>query len=395
MNSITPDSEATVPMAWWRQRIAALQALLDRHAWLLPAGSFAFGWIGFVLVQRGVELARGVALLAIIGWPWLLIEPVVRRKLQQHKPGRLPVVIVNFISQSLQQELLFFALPWLIGATQLDLGQWIFAALTIAAALISTIDPIYEHHIAKRPGVSLAFHAYCSWVAALVVLPIVAKIPLERALPISLIAIAVWIICAIPKLLASKHSRQEKTLWLFILLLAPPLLWFLRNHIPAAGLSVREAVITRTIENLTPGAPLSKIPENELNQGVVAFVAIRAPMGVAQSVIFEWCHDRQCERIASEIRGTMGYWRTYSRKHVFWKNPQGNWTVDVLTPQGQLLKRMRFEVTAATVAAPSVATPAVTTPAVTTPAVTTPSVTTPAITKPAVTAPAATGSAPP
>jgi hypothetical protein len=69
-------------------------------------------------------------------------------------------------------------------------------------------------------------------------------------------------------------------------------------------------------------------------------------MGVAQSVIFEWCHGHECERIPAEIRGTLGYWRTYSRKHVFWQNPQGSWTVDVLTPQGQLLKRMRFAVTA-------------------------------------------------
>jgi len=368
MSLATESERPLAPVPRWRQRIAALQALLEKHAWLLPAGSFAFGWIGFVLVQRGVELARWVALLAIVGWPWLLIEPFVRRKLQQHKPGRLPVVIVNFISQSLQQELLFFALPWLIGATQLDLGQLIFAALTIAAALISTIDPIYERHVAKRPAASLAFHAYCSWVAALVVLPIVAKIPLERALPISLIAIAAWIVCAIPKLLASHHSRPQKSMWLFILLLAPPLLWFARGHIPAAGLSVREAVITRSIENLIPGAPITTITESELNQGVVAFVAIRAPMGVAQSVVFEWCHGRVCERIASEIRGTMGYWRTYSRKHVFWQNPQGNWTVDVLTPQGQLLKRLRFEVVAASVTTP--VTTRVTAPASTTSSVT-------------------------
>lgn len=336
-------NEPASPVQRWH-RITALRGFLERYSWLLPAASFAVGWIGFVLVQRGADLARLVALLAIIGWPWLLLEPFVRRLLQRWGPSRLPIVVVNFISQSIQQELLFFSLPLLIGATQLDVGQLVFAGLTIVAALISTIDPIYERHIAKRPVVRLAFHAWCSWVAALVVLPIVAKIPLERALPLSLLVLAVWIVVAIPNLLAARQSRRQKIIWLSILLLAPPLIWLLRGHIPAAGLSVREAVITRTIDDLVPGTPTRSVAAAELAQGVIAFVAIRAPMGVAQSVIFEWCHQGDCERITSEIRGTAGYWRTYSRKQNFPQDAVGKWTVDVLTPQGQLLERMRFEV---------------------------------------------------
>ncbi|NKB16276.1 MAG: DUF2914 domain-containing protein [Sphingomonadales bacterium] len=35
-------------------------------------------------------------------------------------------------------------------------------------------------------------------------------------------------------------------------------------------------------------------------------------------------------------------WRTYSRKETFPANSDGRWIVDVRTPQGQLLKRMRF-----------------------------------------------------
>lgn|GEM_PF-5435550 len=43
----------------WRQRIARWRAGLQRRPWLLPAASFAAGWIGFALVQRGFELAPG------------------------------------------------------------------------------------------------------------------------------------------------------------------------------------------------------------------------------------------------------------------------------------------------------------------------------------------------
>jgi len=83
----------------------------------------------------------------------------------------------------------------------------------------------------------------------------------------------------------------------------------------------------------------------ELSQGVVAFIAIRAPMGVAQSVVFEWRHGDQMERIDASIQGGgKTGWRTYSRKKVFPQEAQGRWEVSVLTPQGQLLRRMRFDV---------------------------------------------------
>jgi hypothetical protein len=318
--------------------------LLHRHGWLLPAVSFAVGWVGFLLVQRGAELARWVAVLAIIGWPWLLLEPLVRRLLEQRWRERVPVVVANFISQSLQQELLFFSLPLLIGATQADLGQWLFTGLTIVAALVSTIDPLYEKFIAARAAARLAFHAWCSWVAALVVLPMVAKIPLERALPFSLIAIALWILLMLPLLLRARVRRRWKFAWLLALLAAPGLLWLARGHIPAAGLSVRKAVITQSITELKPGPAVEAIPVAELGNGVIAFAAIRAPMGVAQSVVFSWCHRGRCENIVSEIRGQGSYWRTYSRKQNFPENPVGEWRVDLRTPQGQLLSRAQFVV---------------------------------------------------
>lgn len=128
-------------------------------------------------------------------------------------------------------------------------------------------------------------------------------------------------------------------------MLAPLLFWGLRGHVPAAGLAVTEALLTQTIEDLTPGAAVETLSSADLSRGVVAFVAIRAPMGLAQSVIFEWRHAGESERIVAEIHGGReSGWRTYSRKQAFPADSRGNWTVDVLTPQRQLLTRLRFAV---------------------------------------------------
>ncbi|HVJ29960.1 MAG TPA: DUF5924 family protein, partial [Gammaproteobacteria bacterium] len=62
-----------------------LVALEHRWPWVLPTASFAAGWVGFGLVRRGENLARIVALLALCGWFWLLLEPWVRQRLERRR----------------------------------------------------------------------------------------------------------------------------------------------------------------------------------------------------------------------------------------------------------------------------------------------------------------------
>jgi hypothetical protein len=330
-----------MPMSWQR-RVRRIARLGTRFPWLLPLTSFLAGWIGFVMVQRGANAARVIALLALLGWPWLLIEPVVRRAIERRKP-RLGNFIVNFVSQSLQQELLFFSLPFLIGATQVDTGQIVFTGVAASAALLSTIDPWYERYVATRAARRLLFHAYCSWLAALVVLPMVLRLPLERALPISLAGSVLWLVLTLPLSLYSLRTKKLKFAWVIGVLAVPPLLWAVRGQVPAAGLAVTEARITRSIDELTPGAPVRMLGRADLEGGVIAFAAIRAPAGLSQSVVFQWRHNGASESIVAEIHGgNAGGFRIFSRKRVFPQDAGGAWTVDLLTPQGQLLKRLRF-----------------------------------------------------
>jgi len=329
----------------WRRALASAQKLLQRAPWLLPLASFSAGWIGFALVQRGADLARLIALIALIGWPWLLLEPLVRRGLERRYGKRFVVPACNFVTQSLQQELLFFSLPFLIGASQLSPGHLLFCALAIGAAVLATADPLYHRLVARRPARRIAFHAFCSWMAALVLLPMVLKLPLERAMPLALISVSVWLLMTAPAMLAALRTPAQRTRWGVGLVLVPLLLWGLRDQVPAAGLWVTDARITQSIDKLVPGSAVERIAAAELSEGVIAFVAIRAPLGLEQGVIFEWHHGDDVERIPAKIRGgSKGGWRTWSRKRVFPQEALGAWRVDVVTPQGQLLKRMRFEV---------------------------------------------------
>jgi hypothetical protein len=274
----------------------------------------------------------------------LLLEPWVRRRLERRR-RRAGNFVVNFVSQSLQQELLFFCLPFLIGATQRDAGQIAFTSAVGVAALMTTVDPLYERLVATRAARRMSFHAFCSWIAALVVLPMVLLVPLERALPISLLAVGAWLLLTLPLSLYSLPRWRTKLLWMAGMIGIPLLLWELRAQVPAAGLAVTDARVTQTIDGLAPGSPIRRLRQEDLAQGVIAFAAIRAPAGLSQQVIFEWRHNGERERIPIEIEGGRADgFRAYSRKHAFPADSIGLWTVDVLTPQAQLLQRLRFVV---------------------------------------------------
>ena len=336
----------STPRAGWARLIERVLGLLQRYPWLLPAISFAAGWISFALVQRGESLSRWIAALALMGWIALLAEDVLGNWIARLSRGRLSEKLLHFGTQSLQQEILFFALPFLIAATQRNPGQIIFTALVIAAALACTLDPLYTKRIAGGASRSVAFHAFCSFLAGLVVLPITLQLPLEKAVPLSLGLTALLTLLCMPRLFTGV-SRLRGWTRLGVLLACLALLWLERAYIPPAGLLVKQSIITTSVsDDLEPGAPIHVLTPAELAGGVDAFVAVHAPLGLAQSVVFEWRHRNELlDRIPATIKGGRAEgFRTYSRKQNFPLDSLGPWTVDLRTPTGQLISRMTFSV---------------------------------------------------
>lgn len=333
----------------WRLRrgLIRLQRLADRYPWLLPSASFALGWVGFFLFQRGEVLARGVAVIALLGWPWLMAENLLGRWLVTRSRGRLSIGAVHFVTQQIQQEILFFALPFLFGATLWHSPHALFMVLAVAVALLVSLDPIYLRRIAPHAGLSSALHAYCTLIAALVVLPVALHLPLDRALPLALGITALSLLLSLPRMLLSVQGWRLRLAGCAALVLSLGLLWLLRGWIPPAGLWVRDARITPQVLALEPGPAVSRFSVESLrDQGVAAFVAVRAPVGLSQQVVFDWHQNgRSVDRIPAQIAGgrEAGF-RTYSRKENFPSEPRGRWRVDLRTPDGQLIARMRFRV---------------------------------------------------
>lgn len=333
---------------------SSVERFLSRYFWVLPVTGFGLGWASFLLVQRGEGLARGIALLALLGWLWILAEPFIMNRLLAREHPKLSKNLSNFFSQSIQQEIYFFSLPFLFAATQReDFGQLIFTGVFVLAALISTVDPWYNRYISRNRMVSLAFHALCCFVSALVILPVVVKLPTGRTLVFALGFLVVWLLLVIPGLLFRLDTWKLRLLALVGLCAIPLTIWMFRASIPAAGLSANNATISSGVVDHEPIDSISRIDASQLSQGVYAFVAVKAPWGLEQEIGFKWQHGEYSETISAVINGGRedGY-RTYSMKSNFPEPAGGTWTVDVLTAQGQLLRRLEFVVSGQETVAP-------------------------------------------
>jgi hypothetical protein len=92
----------------------------------------------------------------------------------------------------------------------------------------------------------------------------------------------------------------------------------------------------------------SPVSAAEVKQrGLVAYTAIYAPAGLRQAVRHVWRHDGQVVEVVGlspVLGGRREGYRTYSRKTAFPADPQGRWSVDVVTASGQLIGRLRFRV---------------------------------------------------
>ena len=327
--------------------ISTADRVLARHFWIMPVTGFSLGWASFILVQRGEGLAQGIALLALGGWLWILAEPFIKNRPLAREHPQLSNHIANFFSQSIQQEIYFFSLPFLFAATHReDIGQLVFTGIFVLAALISTVDPWYNRYISQHRIVSLAFHALCCFVSALVILPVVVKLPTGKTLMFALSFLVIWLLLVLPRLLFRLDSWKRRVVAVLGLCAIPIFIWVFRASIPAAGLSANNATISTGVVDHEPVDSITRISAAQLSQGVYAHVAVRAPYGLEQEIAFKWQHGDYSETITAVINGgrEAGY-RTYSMKSNFPDPAGGDWTVDVLTSQGQLLRRLQFVVT--------------------------------------------------
>jgi hypothetical protein len=316
--------------------------------WGISLASFASGIATLFVFRRGLpHVALIVGYLLLL---WLIFAVLVELRHALESRGRRRIVTAaDYTVQSLYHALLLFVLPAYWASTTLGSVNAIFLLVLAVLVLLATFDPWYQAAVRPRPWLGLVFFVISVFAALNVALPLVGVRPDVGLL------FAAW---ASTLALAPVARRAAALSWFgaFVTValagvVSAAFAFAVRAAIPPAPLSLARATLARDVRDHEPVEPLApRVSARDLgaDAAIVAHTAVYAPAGLRQPIAHVWRHDGDPVAVvplAPVQGGRREGFRTYSRKAGFASGSTGPWSVDVVTTSGQLIGRLRFEVT--------------------------------------------------
>jgi hypothetical protein len=341
--------------------IARLNAIRDRwaalrteHPWLrwvekwgIPVGSLILGLLTLLVFRRGIEYFPLFVGYLLLLWLAGVVFVGVRQSLAA-RGRRLIVTVVDYAVQTLFHGLLLFLLPIYYASTTLaSVNAWLLFVLAVAA-ILTAIDPWYRALIVRFRGIEVLLFGLGLFASLNVAFPLVGVQSTWAPILSGVLSMLA---------LAPVFRRGPGPSWFGALLRAVMwgvvvalLLWPLRAWIPPAPLHLSAGTFAKSVVELEPQQPVSRVSAAELRAWgeMVVFTAVVAPAGLEEPIHHLWRKDGRVVQdvLLSPIRGgRRAGFRTYSRKTGLGNEKPGSWTVDVLTAQDQLIGRIQLVVT--------------------------------------------------
>lgn len=334
--------------SWLRWGVVRLLRLINRFPWAIALFGFVSGLASFFMVEREQEtFAQVVSGLMLISWVWLALENLLRRGVLSWFNIELPPPVLSFATQMVHQESLFFVIPFFLLTTSWNTGQPVFTSLLVAGAIISIVDPLYYRWLAPRRWLYFIFHSMTLFAVLLTALPIIFQLPTPQTYTY---AWGIATVLSLPGIIRSLRMCWWKRILLTLGLVgamgAAGLL--VRPWIPSAALRLTEVAVTEAIEteSRTPVNKLEVVTVEQMQAGLYAYTAIRAPRGLNERIEHVWRHNgREVDRIPLRITGGReGGYRAWTHKLNFPRDPVGQWQIHVVTEADQVIGILRFHV---------------------------------------------------
>lgn len=344
-NKARPNKKLPAPIKNLIQRFITFTA---RYPWLMPLIGFASGLASFFLVERKQEaFAQGISILMLMSWLWLTLENSLSKRVNYWWNIELPPKAIRYITQLVQQESLYFVVPFFVMTTTWNSGQAVFTLVLIVAALIAIIEPVYYKWLAPRRWLYFSFHGITLFAVLLTTLPLLFHLPTPQSYMWSLF-IAALLTCPTAMRNLPFTQWQRRLIVLVLIITICGLGYLVRPWIPPASLWLTQVAITDHIndETKSPTQKLKMISGAQLRKGIYAYTAIHAPRGLHERIYHQWSHNgKKLDKIALNIKGgrEQGY-RAWSQKMNFPEDVAGHWKITVMTEANQVIGVLRFEV---------------------------------------------------
>ena len=312
--------------------------------WLHSLWALAFGigvmWLG----SRNFAYLRIALLHVSFIWVTSMALPYIIRSGTLSKKWRTRAQLaINYLNKNFYQQLLFFILPiyWL--STTPGSANVLFVLLLATAALLSTMDLVYDRHVAVQRVLTALFFAFSVFAGAAAALPILWQIESITAL---WLAAVIGGVGATTLVISERRIDWQRT-WFaggLIVLALFVIVEYGRPFIPPAPLRLASATFGTQVE-LSSGPRIRKAvttTPNDPRGQVYVVTAIYAPRGLHDRVRHVWYRGTQQVKRSRfydvDFGRTEGY-RLWSPVSLSGGLAGQALRVDVETEGGQLIGR--------------------------------------------------------
>ena len=258
--------------------------------WLHSLWALAFGigvmWLG----SRNFAYLRIAIIHVAFIWITSMALPFIIRGGSLSKPWRgRAQLLINYLNKNFYQQLLFFILPVFWLSTTPGSRNVLFVVLLATAALLSTMDLVYDRHVAVRRVLTALFFSFSVFAGAAAALPILWQIETAYALWLAAVIAAVG---AVTLIMSERRIDWQRT-WFaggLIVLGLFLMVEYGRPFIPPAPLRIQNADFGTQME-MRDGPRITKkigaTPSDPRGQ-VYVVTAIYAPRGLHDRVRHVW-----------------------------------------------------------------------------------------------------------
>ncbi len=325
---------------WWAHSVYAL-ALGSAVAYFAERQGFREGrWLAISLIVAGLVI---FILFKAFG------SGRNRSKDDDKLGSKLGYYALTGLVKNSFQGMLFFLLPWYWKATTLDSPNAVFVVLLGIVALLSTIDVFVDNVVMKYRVVAAAFYFFVLFAATNLVVP--ALLPATRSLlgllvAAALAAIGLWLMLV--PLDKHRHAAVVGVLMAWVAGCTTAA-YFTRARIPPVAMHIVDAGVSPT---LLPDGRLA-LHATTLHRTLIpelhARTEVATPGGKGDALAHEWRHNGNLVHRDVDVDGGSSepgsvILQSHIVSSLIPADPIGPWTVDVVTDDGQLVGRVRFQV---------------------------------------------------
>jgi len=330
-----------------REYVARLRAQIARHEdqlwWAHSLYALALGVVFMWLGSRHFTWLRVAAVHVVVIWALSLVLANYVDRADHTSPwwARLRVVI-NYVTKNFYQQILFFILPIYAASTTVRSRNILFVVLLAASAVVSTLDIVYDRHVAARRRLAGLFFAFNLFAAVNVALPVLWSVSNVTAFRAgSLAALAGYFTIALhPSQFAHRRAWWRISAGTLVVVAA---MEFGRSFVPPApirlagtefglGFNPARFEIVRPVAE-QPGPAVAR---------VYVVTRVQAPMGLRDDVAIRWYHgDRLVNQSGRHevVGGRREGFRLWSSMAVPPGRPAAAIRFDLVTRGGQLIGR--------------------------------------------------------